>query len=113
MATVVSPPLYAAVNAAAAIAFFVLLFIGAATTAGRAIYYRVQRLRRPRLLTRDVVFLGGFAISFGLILVVRLTGIGVSLKDNVLWAIATDLPGVGALAVYVWYEIFVIERRDR
>ena len=56
------------VNNAAFVAFWVLLFVGTTSTLGRYAYYRAHGFRRPRLLIRDAFMVGGFAISFGLIL---------------------------------------------
>lgn len=112
MSAVDNPQIVAAIHGAAFVAFFLLLFVGAVSTVARIVYYRVNGVARPRLLSRDAVVIGGFAISFGLILVVRLLGIGPTLRDNVVWALATDVPAICSVLVYTAFELFVIERRD-
>lgn len=107
-----SAELVDAVHNVAFLAFWALLFIGAGSTVARVAYYRAHGFRRPRLLTRDAALVIGFALSFGLILLARALDLQ-GLRDNVLWAIATDAPAITAVAVYVYYELFVIERGDR
>lgn len=106
--------LVAVVNAAALVSFFALLFVGAGSTLARVAYYRVWNFHRPRLLTRDLFLVGGFALSFGAILVVRaLRAIGfdtAGLASNVWWSLGTALPALVGMAVYVYFEIWVIER---
>lgn len=95
-------------------AFWVFLFVGAISTFARIGYYRAHGYRRPKLLVRDVVVIGGFALSFGLVLVARAAsaaGYDTSgLTDNLLWTLATGIPALAAVAVYAYFEIFIIER---
>lgn len=102
------------VNSITFAAFFVLLAVGTVSTAARVAYYRVHNEERPRLLIRDLLMIGGFSLSFGAILLVRVLralGLDVTgLSTNVWWAIGSALPAVIAVAVYAWFELFVIER---
>ena len=88
------------------------LFLGAATTFARVLFYRAQGRERPELLTRDILTYGGLAISFGIISAVRLLPLDQrqALSGNVLWAVATSIPAALGVLVYCWFEIFVIER---
>lgn len=102
------------INRISFVAFWLLLFVGALSTIARVAYYRVHGFRRPRLLVRDALVIGGFAVSFGLILLVRVlrdAGHDVTpLSTALWWALVTSIPAIGAVAVYVWFELFVIER---
>lgn len=97
-------------------AFWMLLVVGVVSVLARVAFYRAKGYRMPRLLTRDVVFMVGFALSFGLILIVRVlpndVRTALQLNDNVPWALATDIPAIVAVLVFVRFELFVIERGD-
>lgn len=110
------------VNTVAFVLFWLFLFVAAGTTLARVAYYRVMGYRRPRLLTRDAVLVGGFALSFGLILFVRTArafGVDVGpLGGSLVWSLVTATPAVVALGTYLYFELFVIEKggdrvRDR
>lgn len=98
------------VNAVAAILFVLFLFAGFARTSARLVYYLQHRAQRPRLLNRDVVLIGGFAIPTGAILLVRWLGLTAYVRDNLLWTLGTDIALVGAVGTYAYYEWFVIEK---
>lgn len=100
-------------NVLAFVLFTFLLFAGFLRTFARLLYYVRNRAQRPRLLNRDAVMIGGFATSFGMILFVRAVGLGPVVRDSVVWAVATSIPALVAVAVYVYYEYAVIERTDR
>jgi hypothetical protein len=93
--------------------FLLALFAGFARTLARVVYYLRNRNQRPRLLNRDVVVIGGLAISFGLITLIRFLPVEtrVSLTSgNIAWALLTTVPAVVAVLVYAWYEYAIIER---
>lgn len=96
--------------------FWILLFVGAGTTLARVAYYRANGFRRPKLLTRDAIVLGGFALSFGLVLAARgLRSLGLDttgLATSLWWNLLTAIPALVAVAVYVYYELFRIERGE-
>lgn len=98
------------------LAFWILLFVGAGTTLARVAYYRANGFRRPKLLTRDAIVLGGFALSFGLVLAARgLRSLGIDtsgLGGALWWNLLTAVPALAAVAVYVYYELFRIERGE-
>ena len=95
-------------------AFFVLLVTGTVSTLSRVAYYRAHGFRRPRLLVRDANMIAGFAISFGMILSVRVfraygfdtSGLATSLP----WIVGSSAPAIWAVMVYTAFEIFVIEK---
>lgn len=97
------------IDAVSLVAWWTLLFVGAASTIARVAYYRAKGFRRPRLLVRDAVVIGGFAWSFGLILLVRALGI-TGLSENTLWKLVTAVPALIAVGTYVYFELAVIER---
>lgn len=106
------PELVNAIHAVAFLAFWLFTVVGAISVIARTAYYRAHQFVRPKLLTRDAIWQVGFALSFGLILIARAADIpGALLRDNVLWALGTDIPAVVAAAVFVYFELFVIERR--
>lgn len=96
-------------------AFWILLFVAGLSTIARVAFYRVNRYKQPVLLKRDALLIGGFSISFGLILFARFAreaGFDISgLATSIWWALATDVPAIVAVATYFYYEVFVIERR--
>lgn len=102
------------INALSFASFFVLLAVGVLSTLSRVAYYRAHGFRRPRLLVRDAWMIGGFTVSFGLILLIRVLrafGLDTSgLAANPWWAVGSALPAITAVAVYAYFELFVIER---
>lgn len=91
-----------------AVVFLAFIFVGAASVAARVAYYRAHGYLRPRLLTRDVIDRGGFALSFGMILIGR--ALNIPGRTELPWTIATSLPAIIGAATFVYYEVFVIER---
>lgn len=100
-----------AIAALSLLLFTVLMTIGASATLERVIRYRRHKIKPPVLLKRDILVIGGLAVDFVLILIVRAFGFGPYLAGNPLWVIGTSAVGVGSAAVYVYYELFVIEKR--
>lgn len=102
------------VNGVAVVLFWLLFFAGAGSTLSRVAYYRAKKFRRPRLLVRDALFVGGLAMSFGLILLargLRSAGFDTSgLANSLAWNVLTCIPALVAVGVYVYFEVFVIER---
>jgi hypothetical protein len=108
-----NPEIVAAIYLVAGVLFLGGFVIGALTTLARVLYYRIHNIRRPRLLTRDVVVWGGLAVSFALISAVRFLPAEVRMQftaGNVGWALATSIPAVAAVLTYVYFELWVIER---
>jgi O-antigen/teichoic acid export membrane protein len=97
--------------------FLLLLVMGATSTLVRYIRYRREKIEPPVLLKRDVALLVGLALPFLLISAVRALGLTsvVTGEDGpqLWWLIATGPPGIIAIAVFVYYELFVIERPRR
>ena len=102
------------VNFGAFGAFCVLLLVGATSTLSRVAYYRMNGYRRPRLLGRDAILVGGFSLSFGLLLgasIARALGYDTStLASDIRWILITRIPAIVAVATYAYFELFVIER---
>lgn len=87
------------------------LFVGTITTLARVVYYRAKGAPRPRLLTRDILVYGSFSLGIGLITAIRFLPPEVRVAmttGNIGWAVATSLPFVVGVAVYCWFEIFII-----
>lgn len=94
------------------IAYTALLVVGASTTAARLVRFRRAGLPPPRLLGRDLVLVGGHAISL-----LFITGARVLVASNVIsgnlagqpwWWVVTSGPPLVAIATYVYFELFVI-----
>lgn len=104
-----SPELVNVIYGVGLLAFLAFLIVAAVTTMARVAMYRVMGFRRPRLLKRDAIFVTGFAITFGAIMVARVAN-ATGLRNNVAWALATTIPALIAIGTYVYFELFVIER---
>lgn len=98
----------------AGLAFLGGIVLGWLSTLARVVYYYRNNVTRPRLLTRDVLVKGGYSVSFVLIALVRLLPtdqrLALDLSGNVWWAVLTAIPAALSSLVYLWYELFVIER---
>jgi H+/Cl- antiporter ClcA len=95
-----------------AIALGLFLFMLAAAIAilsGRLIRYRRRKQRIPLIAKRDFWFLMGLALPFLGIFFARAFGIK-DLSTNLWWIIATTFCALGAVGVWLYYEVFVIER---
>lgn len=95
------------------IVFLTFLFGGFVRTLARVVYYASNRAERPKLLTRDVLVIGGLSVSFGLITIVRFLPLEARLSltsGNVLWALVSTVPACFAVIVYAAYEYLIIER---
>lgn len=104
------------VNGIAVLSFWLFLVVGTVSVLARYTFYRTRGFRLPRLLTRDVVFMGGFALSFGLVLFARVlpeeVATSLDLRHSLPWALATAIPAVTAVGVFAYFELFVIEKGD-
>lgn len=100
------------VHALAFVAFWLIVLVSAVSVAGRVAYYRAHGFKRPRLLTRDAIWHGGVALSFGLILGARAID-AQGLRNSLLWALGTDIPAIIAVSTFLYFELFVIERGRR
>lgn len=102
------------INAAAFLVWWVFVLIGFVSTATRVAYYRAKGYRMPLLLFRDVSLFGGLATSFGLILGARASDLAtlINLRDSIVWSLLTVLPALYGVAVFVYFEVFVIEKGD-
>ena len=85
-------------------------------TGARVVYYARNDQPRPRLLTRDIIVKGGMALSFLPIALVRFLPPEARSQlttGNVAWALVTAVPAALAILVYLYFEIWVIERAGR
>ena len=91
-----------------------LLFIGAASTGLRYRRYRREKVPVPLLLGRDVTLMAGLTLPFLAILIVRAFGVTSIVTGDggpeVWWLLLTGVPALIAIGVYVYFELFVIER---
>lgn len=94
-----------------AVTFVMLLAIGFSTTLARVIQLRRRRVALPRLLIRDVILLAGFSFTVLSILIIRAAGI-TNLGEELWWVLLTSLPPLIALAVYDYFELWVIGRQS-
>lgn len=107
-------PLLLIVQTAIFVAFSVFIALGAVTTTARLIRYWRKNSRPPLLLYRDVVARLSLAIPFGAILGARIVRNLLHFDDGFTrtwwWALATGIPAVIGAAIYLYFELFVIER---
>lgn len=99
-------------------AFILVVYIGAVVagavkTAQRVMRYSQARFRRPRLLTRDMVFIGGHAVTFVLIGLARAFNWAPVVAGHWWWTLGSAAPAVIGILTYCWYEYVVIERSER
>ena len=91
--------------------FLVLFVAGLLWTTVRYLYYVLNRIPKPRLLTRDFIVWGGLSMSFGIISAIRFLPLEERLAltaGNVAFALATTIPAIVAAATYFYFEAFVI-----
>jgi hypothetical protein len=101
--------LVALVNIVALVAYAGLLLFGAVLTAARLLLYAMGRVTRPRLLNRDLIFIGGHAMTMLLILVIRVVPEwGTAVRGQLWWTVLTAAPALAGVAAYVYFEVFVI-----
>lgn len=98
------------VNFAMLVMFVFGIALAMAKLLDRAVEYRRANWQQPRLLRRDLVFIGGLAISFGLILLRRLFQIDI--VDTLLWNIITGVPAIFGLYYWVWEEYRTVGKED-
>lgn len=85
-----------------------LLLVGFSSTLARAYQFRRRSIRAPRLLLRDIILVGGHAVSLVAVLGARASGSLASASASPMWWLLAGGAPVFAIAVYVYYELFVI-----
>lgn len=100
------------ISAVYGVAYVIGLVIAAASLVARALRYRRARWPMPRLLVRDLVLILGLALPFGGGLVLSRV-FGIALGENAAWVIVTGAMAVAGIWVFVYNELFVIERPRR
>lgn len=99
------------INAVALGLFSLGLLLGAGSTLVRLVRLSQRGIPRPRLIWRDVSFVGGLGFTFVAILIHRVTGM--PFVEEVWWALFTATVAVASVWVYAYFEFFVIgHRRD-
>jgi hypothetical protein len=92
--------------------FTALVVLGALLTIERALWRRRHGFRLPLLLYRDLALLVGLAWPFVLILGVRTLPDAdrIALITSLEWTLVTTVPAILGVAVWVYFEAFVIRR---
>lgn len=103
----------AVLNQAALVALFILTVLGAASTVGRAGRWAKEGIPPPVLLIRDSFLMVGLAFPFVVIMAARVFAVPREVTQTVPWVLMTSGPAVAALAVYVYFEFFVIGKGRR
>ncbi len=83
------------------------------STLSRAVRYQRMNWRAPRLLLRDIALLGGHGASILIALLIRYLGFPDDLITGATpWLLEGLIltPAIVGIGVYVYYELFVIER---
>jgi hypothetical protein len=105
--------LVSGLNAIVLIVYIGALLLGAAKTAQRVVSYSRRHLRRPRLLTRDLIVFGGHALTFLLVGLNRAFNWGPTVSGRWWWIVISATPALVGVLTYCWFEFFVIERAAR
>jgi len=90
-----------------------VVFIGMLLTATLSIAIRVGRwhvrgIAAPVLLIRDLLTIGGLAISFLMITAARAMELPPEYTRTVPWILLTSGPAIVGLGVFLYFEFFVI-----
>lgn len=72
--------------------------------------YRAVNVPLPRLINRDLALIGGHAVSFTMVLATRASGATDASQQHPLMVLLESIPAILGLVVYVYFELFVIER---
>jgi hypothetical protein len=98
------------------VTFIVLLVVGAGATITRGVSYLRAHEPMPKLLLRDIFSRTGLALPLTLVFAVRflrpfidLTGLG----QQPWYILLTTLPALIGVAVYAYFELFVLGGPDR
>lgn len=104
----------ALVQTAFLIVFTLAIVGGSITTTARLIRYRLAHQRIPLILWRDVIARTSLAMPFVAIFsarVARASGYDTApLITSMEWIVATSLPPTLGALIYLYFELFVIER---
>lgn len=88
--------------------FVALTIIGTISTVARAGRYARWNVAPPRLLFRDTCLFVGLSIPFVVVFAARVFGISEEARRTIPWIIATLVPAIFGVGVYVYFELFVI-----
>ena len=99
------------VGVGALVLFVAGVLLGFGSTAFRLIRLHRAGITLPRLIWRDVLVFGGFAITFVAIGIHRVMGL--PFADELWWAVGTSSVAVIAVWIYDFYEFVIVgHRRD-
>jgi hypothetical protein len=111
MAQGTSPELVEIANSVILIAFVTGMAVGALFTTIRYFRYRLYGLEAPELLVRDVVARVTLTLPFLAILIFRVLGVNpIDEWWGPAWYIGSGVLAVLGVWMYVYYELFIIER---
>lgn len=90
--------------------FVILLVLSAASVTVRIGRMTIRRERPPVLLWRDAVTFSGMSSTILIIAIARVLELPTLYTRTPIWIIGTSLPALVGLAVFLYYEWFVIGR---
>jgi hypothetical protein len=90
--------------------FAALVVAITALVAGRIATYSHRHETAPVLLFRDAVTFSGLSFSFLMISIARVLELPPTYTRTVPWIVGTSLPALLGLAVFLYFELFVIGR---
>ena len=96
--------------------FLSLLVLGAGATVLRGFHYLAVHEPMPKLLVRDMISRTGLAVPLTLLFGVRFLMPFISIQglaQNPVWVLGTTVPAIVGVAVYAYYELFVLGGPDR
>jgi hypothetical protein len=82
-----------------------LITVSVATRLGR---YQLRKEKAPVLLFRDATCFSGLTASFLFVLVARALELPATYTRTVPWIVGTSLPALLGLAVFLYFEWFII-----
>lgn len=94
------------------VAFTFMVILAAVSVAFRVGRWQARRLPLPTLLVRDLLVFSGFSFTFLAITVARVLELPATYTRTVPWIVFTSAPSMTAMAVFLWFEFFVIGHGD-
>ena len=91
------------------IAFVVGLVVGTISTVLRMVSYRLRRIPLPKLIWRDLAYVGLLALVFVMVIVGRLLP-ELALWRQLWWVILTGLLANAGVWTYAYFELRIIDR---
>jgi hypothetical protein len=88
--------------------FVAMLAAATVSVAVRVSRWHMRHIALPVLLYRDLVTVGGLAISFFIITTARVLALPPEYTRTVPWIILTSAPAIAGMGVFLYFEFFVI-----